>query len=106
MKRKPPSSSTSLPAGFHFCKGSSNSGTPSTLARLGEGDLAGEGEAGFAVAYSFKSSSHRARRSCRSWLGLRRFRAGAGVLGVHVTLACEGQSQSSVMLLVGGHYSR
>lgn len=39
------------------------------------------------VAYCFKSSSHRARRSWRSWLGRRRLRAGAGVLGVHVTPA-------------------
>lgn len=89
MKRKPPSSSISWPAGFHFVAGSVNSGGRSSLARFGEGELAGEGEGGFAEAYSFKSSSHRARRSWRSWFGLLRFRAGAGVLGVHVTFACN-----------------
>lgn len=89
MKRRPPSSSISWPAGFHFAAGSVNSGGRSSLARLGSGELAGEGEGGFAEAYSFKSSSHRARRSWRSWFGLLRFRAGAGVLGVHVTFACR-----------------
>lgn len=74
----------SLPAGFHFGRGSCSSGMPSGF---GEGGFADGGEAGLTLAYSFKSSSHRARRSCRSWLGRRRFRAGAGVLGVHVTLA-------------------
>lgn len=86
MNRTPPSSSTSFPAGFHFGKGSSSSGMRSGF---GDGGFAGGGEAGFAVAYSFNSSSHRARRSWRSWFGLRRLRAGAGVLGVQVTFACE-----------------
>lgn len=94
MKRRPPSSSMSWPAGFHFAAGSVNSGGCSSLARLGSGELAGEGEGGFAEAYSFKSSSHRARRSWRSWFGLLRFRAGAGVLGVHVTFACDNRARA------------
>lgn len=43
------------------------------------------------VAYCLRSSSHRARRSWRSWFGRRRLRAGAGVLGVHVTPAWGGE---------------
>lgn len=49
---------------------------------------------GFSAAYSFRSSSHRANLSCRSWLGRRRLRAGAGVLGVHLTFALGGCQQA------------
>lgn len=65
MKRTPPSSSTSFPAGFHFGIGSANSGMRSLFVD-GEVVFVGGGESGFAVAYSFNSSSHRARRSWRS----------------------------------------
>jgi hypothetical protein len=52
--------------------------------------VGGAGGAGIGtdpLAYCLSSSSHRARRSWRSWFGRRRLRAGAGVLGVQVTLA-------------------
>lgn len=39
------------------------------------------------VAYCFSRASHLASLSCKSWFGLLRLRAGAGVEGVHVTLA-------------------
>lgn len=49
---------------------------------------------GFVVAYSCSNSSHRAKRCCKSWLGLLLFRAGAGVLGVQVTPAYDGNNVS------------
>lgn len=101
MKRTPPSSSKSFPAGFHFCVGSSSSVTRSGF---GDGGLAGGGEGGFAVAYSFNSSSHLARRSWRSWFGRRRFRAGAGVLGVQVTFAWK--MCAAIDQRASGHVSR
>jgi len=63
----------SCPVGRHGCRVSSPSD---------------EGSSGFFAAYSERSSSQRASRCWRSWLGLRLFLAGAGVLGVHFTLAC------------------
>lgn len=53
-------------------------------------------------AYCLSSSSHRARRSWRSWLGRRRFLAGAGVLGTQVTFAFiqleQGELRSHLIL--------
>lgn len=72
MKRTPLSSLTSFPSDFQ--------GSP-------EFGVSPEVLGGLAVAYSCKSSSQRARRCCKSWLGLLLFLAGAGVLGVQVTPA-------------------
>lgn len=44
-------------------------------------------EAPMLLAYCLRSSSHLARRSWRSWFGRLLLRGGAGVLGVHGTLA-------------------
>jgi hypothetical protein len=90
MNRTPPSSVTTVPAGNHLAD-------ELPLPRVEAGvpaekpfdELAcATGVAGAEpVAYCLRSSSQRASRSWRSWLGRRRLRAGAGVLGVHVTPA-------------------
>lgn len=74
MNLTPPSSTMSFPPrGFQISS------------ELGES--ADEGAVGFAVAYSESNSSQRANLCCKSWFGLLLLRAGAGVLGVHATLA-------------------
>src|SRR4051794_33927914 len=103
MKWTLPSSTTTLPLGCHFMYGSSrcaggslmpddldcelcDAGGSATAAPTLGGALAvglGAGAPSLDVcAYCLSSSSHLASRSCRSWLGRRRFLAGAGVLGM------------------------
>lgn len=91
MKRTLLSSVTTLPAADHWTE-------EVPLPRVEAGVSATKPLASWAVwatgvggpeplAYCLRSSSHRARRSWRSWFGRRRLRAGAGVLGVQVTFA-------------------
>lgn len=109
MKRTLPSSTTTLPAGFQDVVGGEvSSDTEADPEGSGSCGILGDGpaEEGVAnvvgervaavpggvvslpvVAYCFSRASHLASLSCKSWFGLLRLRAGAGVEGVHVTLA-------------------
>lgn len=95
MKRTPPSSLIILQAGFQLCwvsvligVDSEGSGLTSLVTGVkDEGDWPWWSTGPEPPAYCLSSSSHRARRSWRSWFGRRRLRAGAGVLGVQETFA-------------------
>lgn len=92
INRAPPSSWIIRPAFFHARLFSDPTpmvrSVDSDFVVVVSGDASAIGSGGEPpAAYCCSSFSHRARRSCKSWFGRRRFRAGAGTLGVHVTLA-------------------